>query len=225
MAGLDPAALAVLHAAAGAAADAAAAMAAARARFAAHYSQVRAFAANGGVLPLDGRWITGDGDAPAQHSGAPAPGTEPATPAVQAVTIRDTAADRAGAGKADPVSAADGLLGTGPAARRATRVTRQVINLAFEAGLNPSLDPSGVRHGSYRIMIDSGGRRDCLFGGIDVGARTGRILHAHLTHGSWGQERRYDHVAGIHAVLTSWAALQRDRRDCADRAHEHGVSP
>ncbi|HEX9526411.1 MAG TPA: hypothetical protein VF951_02860, partial [Streptosporangiaceae bacterium] len=62
---------------------------------------------------------------------------------------------------------------------------------------------------SYRIMVDSGGRRDCLFGGIDVGARTGRILHAHLTHGSWGEERRYDRVAEIRAVLKSWAALQR----------------
>ncbi len=109
------------------------------------------------------------------------------------------------------MSAADGLLGTGPAARRATQVTRQIINLASEAGLNPCLDPSGVRRGSYRIMVDSGGRRDCLFGGIDVGARTGRILRAHLTHGSWGQERRYNHVAEIRTVITSWAALQRAR--------------
>jgi len=109
------------------------------------------------------------------------------------------------------VSAADGLLGTGPAAVPATRVTRQIINLAAEAGLKPYLDPSGVRRGSYRIMVDSGGRRDCLFGGIDVGARTGRVLHAHLTHGSWGQERRYDSVAVIRAVLQSWAALQRAR--------------
>lgn len=60
-------------------------------------------------------------------------------------------------------------------------------------------------------MIDSGGRRDCLFDGIDVGARTGRILRAHLTHGSWGQERRYDSVAEIRTVITSWAALQRAR--------------
>ncbi len=103
------------------------------------------------------------------------------------------------------MSSADGVLGGRPA----TQVTRQIINLAFEAGLNPYLDPSGVRQGSYRIMVDSGGRRDCLFGGIDVGARTGRILHAHLTHGSWGEERRYDRVAEIRAFLKSWAALQR----------------
>ena len=74
-------------------------------------------------------------------------------------------------------------------------------------------------------LPDSGGRRDCLFGGIDVGARTGRILRAYLTHGNWGEEQRYDRVADIRTVLKSWAALQRDRRDCADRAHEHGVSP
>ena len=113
--GLDPVALAVLHAAASVAADAAVAMNSARANFAAHYSEIREFAANGGVLPFDGRWITGDGHAPAHHSGAPAPGTEPATPAVdQAVTIRCTTAHRVRAGKADPVGAADGLLGTGP---------------------------------------------------------------------------------------------------------------
>ncbi|MGH3190388.1 MAG: hypothetical protein ACRDOL_24595 [Streptosporangiaceae bacterium] len=109
------------------------------------------------------------------------------------------------------MSAAGALLGTGPAARRATRITRQIIDLAFEAGLNPILDPAGVRHGSYRIMIDSGGRRDCLFGGIDVGARTGRILRAHLTHGSWGEERRYDSVAEIRTILGSWAALRRGK--------------
>jgi hypothetical protein len=109
------------------------------------------------------------------------------------------------------VSAAGELLGTGPAALRATRVTRQIIDLAAGAGLDPCLDPSGVRHGAYRVMVDSDGRRDCLFGGIDVGARTGRILRAYLTHGGWGQERRYGSVAQIRVVIRSWAALQRAR--------------
>jgi hypothetical protein len=110
------------------------------------------------------------------------------------------------------VSAADGLLGTGPPAVRATPVTRQIIDLAFEAGLSPALDPAAVRRGAYTVVVDSGGRGDCLFGGIAIGARTGRILHAHLTHGRWGQERRYDRVAEIRAVIKSWAALQRTVR-------------
>jgi hypothetical protein len=109
----------------------------------------------------------------------------------------------------DSPTPADRLLGTGLTAHQATQVTRQIINLASEARLNPRLDPSGVRHGSYRIMVDSGGRRDCLFGGINVGARTGRILHAHLTHGIGGEERRYGSVAEIRTVIKSWAALQR----------------
>ena len=61
--GLDPVAMKATHDVADAAADAASAMAAARAKFASHYSEVREFAANGGLLPFDGRWITGDGDA------------------------------------------------------------------------------------------------------------------------------------------------------------------
>ena len=61
--GLDPVAMKATHDVADAAADAASAMAAARAKFASHYSEVREFAASGGLLPFDGRWITGDGDA------------------------------------------------------------------------------------------------------------------------------------------------------------------
>jgi hypothetical protein len=95
-----------------------------------------------------------------------------------------------------------------PGGPPATRVTRQVIALALAAGLNPRLDTAAPRHGRYRVIVDSGGRRDCLFGAIYIGARTGRIRHAHLTHGRWGQERRYDTVAEIRAVIQSWAALR-----------------
>jgi hypothetical protein len=59
--GLDPAALAMLHDYADAAAEAAEAMARARRRFTSHYSEVRTFTANGGVLPYNGRWMTGEG--------------------------------------------------------------------------------------------------------------------------------------------------------------------
>jgi hypothetical protein len=61
--GLDPVAMKATHDVADAAADAATAMAAARVKFASHYGEVREFAASGGVLPHDGRWITGDGEA------------------------------------------------------------------------------------------------------------------------------------------------------------------
>ena len=61
--GLDPVAMNATHDVADAAAEAASAMANARAKFASHYSEVREFAASGGLLPFDGRWITGDGDA------------------------------------------------------------------------------------------------------------------------------------------------------------------
>lgn len=60
--GLNPVAMQALHDYADAAASAAEAMAAARQRFADHYAEVRQFAANGGVLPYNGRWMTGEGD-------------------------------------------------------------------------------------------------------------------------------------------------------------------
>jgi hypothetical protein len=60
--GLDPVSLAALHDTADAAAEAAQAMASARQKFASHYQEVREFAASGGLLPHDGRWITGDGE-------------------------------------------------------------------------------------------------------------------------------------------------------------------
>jgi hypothetical protein len=60
--GLDPVSLAALHEYAEAAAEASEAMAHARAKFAAHYSEVREFAAAGGLLPYNGRWMTGEGD-------------------------------------------------------------------------------------------------------------------------------------------------------------------
>jgi hypothetical protein len=61
--GLDPVAMAALHDVADASATAAEAMAEARTRFADHYAQPREFAGNGGLMPHDGRWITGEGDA------------------------------------------------------------------------------------------------------------------------------------------------------------------
>lgn len=60
---LDPVAMAALHDVGDAVADAAAAMAEARQKFATHYAEIREFVAQGGVLPKDGDWITGEGDA------------------------------------------------------------------------------------------------------------------------------------------------------------------
>ena len=89
----------------------------------------------------------------------------------------------------------------------ATTVTAQIIDLADRAGLRPRIDRYGVRHGIYRVMINAPGR-DGLFGAIYVGAKTGRILRANLTHGNAGQEKRYNGVAEVRAVIKSWAALE-----------------
>jgi len=59
---LDPAAMATLHDVADAVADAAEAMARAINRFREVYQGPREFVADGGVLPRDGDFLTGDGD-------------------------------------------------------------------------------------------------------------------------------------------------------------------
>jgi hypothetical protein len=59
--GIDPQASALLHDVADAAAQAAETMSAAKAKFTEHYELPREFAASGGLMTHDGRWITGDG--------------------------------------------------------------------------------------------------------------------------------------------------------------------
>jgi hypothetical protein len=59
--GIDPKGLAALHDVADAAAHAAETMSGAKAKFADHYELPREFAANGGLMTHDGRWITGEG--------------------------------------------------------------------------------------------------------------------------------------------------------------------
>ena len=59
--GIDPKASTMLHDVADAAAQAAETMGAAKTRFTEHYELPREFAANGGLMTHDGRWVTGDG--------------------------------------------------------------------------------------------------------------------------------------------------------------------
>ena len=62
-AGIDPVAMAALHDVADAQAHASETMSGARRKFADHYDRPREFAAEGGLMPHDGRWVTGEGDA------------------------------------------------------------------------------------------------------------------------------------------------------------------
>lgn len=92
----------------------------------------------------------------------------------------------------------------------ATAPTRQIIALAEAGGLRPHVD--GSQHGAARIVVIGPGR-NALFGAIYVSTTTGRVLRAVLTHGNWGQEKRYDGVAAVRAVLTSWLAATSRRAD------------
>jgi hypothetical protein len=59
--GIDPKGLAALHDVADAAAHAAESMSGAKTTFTDHYELPREFAANGGLMTHDGRWVTGEG--------------------------------------------------------------------------------------------------------------------------------------------------------------------
>jgi hypothetical protein len=61
--GLDPVGVQALHDVADAQAHASETMSGARRKFADHYDRPREFAAEGGLMPHDGRWVTGEGDA------------------------------------------------------------------------------------------------------------------------------------------------------------------
>ena len=104
----------------------------------------------------------------------------------------------------------------------ATAVTRQIIDLAFQGGLRPHLDEDGPRSGAHRVILNGEGR-DALFGAIYIGSSTGKILRAVLTHGNNGRERRYEKVADVRAVLTSWLALQGS--DPAAAGHDRPADP
>jgi hypothetical protein len=58
--GLDPKGLAAVHDVADAAAHAAETMSGAKTQFTDHYELPREFAGNGGLMPHDGRWVTGE---------------------------------------------------------------------------------------------------------------------------------------------------------------------
>jgi hypothetical protein len=58
----------------------------------------------------------------------------------------------------------------------------------------------------------NGPDREGLFGVIYIGAKTGRILHAMLTYGNSGPEKRYNGTAAIRATLAAWRSTQHAAR-------------
>ncbi len=82
-------------------------------------------------------------------------------------------------------------------------VTRQIIELATAAGLNPHFDEDGERgrNGVARLIVN-GDRADSLFGAIYI--KAGRVLYANLTHGNWGEQKRYKGATAVRDVIKSW---------------------
>jgi hypothetical protein len=145
--GLDPAALSAMHECADAASEAAQQMAAARQAFTAHYAEVRTFAAGGGVLPYNGRWMTGEdgtGSTTAAGRERPAPsGKEPASPpATVTVALADGEARTAAVSTADGGSYACPWCGSPVCSPQAWEESQQAsVTLAERLG-EPARPPA-----------------------------------------------------------------------------------
>lgn len=89
----------------------------------------------------------------------------------------------------------------------ATRVTRQILNRAEQAGLRPYL-AGEPKARVTRVYVNADGA-DGMFGAIDISA-SGRILRAWLTPGNHGTEQFYESVAGIRDAIKGWAASRQE---------------
>jgi hypothetical protein len=88
--------------------------------------------------------------------------------------------------------------------------TEQLVTLATTAGLRPhvQVDQDGrtIYRGTYTIIVNGTGEHS-PFGGIVVGATTGRVLRGSITYGNDGPTRRY---RGARQVLAAIRALVRN---------------
>lgn len=85
-------------------------------------------------------------------------------------------------------------------------VTERITRDAIAAGLRPHTGVQVVR--GARELIVNGEGRDATFGVVRIGARTGRVLCAYLTHGNSAREFRVDgsvEVARIFRVMAEQA--------------------
>jgi hypothetical protein len=90
-----------------------------------------------------------------------------------------------------------------------TKPARWILDRAEQLGLRPKLDPTAYR-GSWRVTFSGTGEWSG-FGGLYIGARTGRILRASLTFGNDGPTRRYKGHYGAHTLLrdyTTWLSRE-----------------
>jgi hypothetical protein len=93
--------------------------------------------------------------------------------------------------------------GTLPEGVTPTSVTVQILKLATEAGLNPTVRKP------YRGVIEvhlNGPTCDSAFGVIRIGTRSGRVLRAILRHGNDGDAQQYGGAVAVRAALRALAS-------------------
>lgn len=86
--------------------------------------------------------------------------------------------------------------------------TRRIIELAEAAGLNPHFDEDGENgcNGVARLIVN-GPSQSSLFGAIYISTKTGKVLHANLTHGNWADAKRYAGAREVRDVIRSWLVV------------------
>ncbi|WP_030237816.1 hypothetical protein [Streptomyces sp. NRRL S-350] len=91
----------------------------------------------------------------------------------------------------------------------ATPVTRRIIALAEEAGLNPEERPAFGN--SYRVVVDAKDGMDSPIGHIEIGRRSGRVLRATVMIGLGGPEPQRMTLDGAVAVRAWLQGLLRSK--------------
>jgi hypothetical protein len=88
--------------------------------------------------------------------------------------------------------------------------TDQLVTYAEAAGLRPTVqvdrDGRTTYAGTYKILLNGEGV-DSPFGGILVGAKTGRILRGSLTFGNGGPTRTYLNATEVLSALRGLAVM------------------
>jgi hypothetical protein len=89
----------------------------------------------------------------------------------------------------------------------ATTVTEQIMKLAEQAGLRPIW--RGRYGGIREILLNAPGEAG-VFGVIEVGARSGKVLRATLHYGNGGRTQKLTGAVEVRAVLKELAEEATD---------------
>lgn len=91
-----------------------------------------------------------------------------------------------------------------------TTATQQLLRLAEEAGLHPTV--GAPYSGSIEVSLDEQAGPDSTFGVVYVGASTGKVLRAALVHGGGRRKERFKGLLETRRALVAYRDRMRRGR-------------